>query len=518
MNDQHVSQSKVSPNILHFFVDQMRFDAIRALGNPGIRTPALDRLVSEGCTFDNAYSSCPVCIPARCGMIYGQYPHHTDCYENNFPMPSDDRQSFMGMLTDAGYRTHGIGKCHFTPDPLALRGFQTRETQEELPRHPDDDDYLTYLKGNGLGYVIDPHGVRGEMYYIPQVSQIPPEHHPTKWVGDRAIAFLEEEGNNDDPWYLFTSFIHPHPPFSPPTPWHKMYGIDDVPSPNIPLQYDQLLQYVNRAQNRYKYRDQGFDYNLIRMIRAYYYSCISFIDHQVGRVLEVLDKTGATENTLIIFTADHGEYLGDYHCFGKRGMHDAAARIPMIIAQPGVFDGGKRLDSPVSLVDLAPTIAASIGNDDKDSSTHSWDGIPLQSVVDGTVERDVVFSQLAFVKHSDGTSGDEFLSLDPVSSEERAENSTYMVVSKDYKYIYSAQDDKELFFDRSLDPKETRNRIHSARYQAVVTAMREQLMKHLVAGGESEGISNGDWVHYSPKQLPKDPDYGLLHQDQAWSL
>ena len=116
-------------NILHIFVDQQRFDTIGALGNPVIKTPNIDRLVNSGVAFTNAYTPCPVCIAARCSMIYGQYPMNTGCYENT-PMP-DDRPSFMQELTKAGYYTHGIGKCHFSPDPYALKGFCSREQQEE---------------------------------------------------------------------------------------------------------------------------------------------------------------------------------------------------------------------------------------------------------------------------------------------------------------------------------------------------------------------------------------------------
>ena len=121
----------MKPNILHIFTDQQRFDTIAALGNPVIKTPNIDRLVKSGVSFTNAFTPSPVCVAARCSMIYSQYPTRTDCWDNG-TMP-DGRDSFMDALTQAGYRTHGIGKCHFTPDPLALRGFQSREIQEELP-------------------------------------------------------------------------------------------------------------------------------------------------------------------------------------------------------------------------------------------------------------------------------------------------------------------------------------------------------------------------------------------------
>ena len=165
-------------NILLIFTDQQRFDTIAAAGNPYIRTPSLDRLTREGTRFSSAYTPSPVCVPARCSMHYGQYPMRTGCYENNYNMPSD-RSSVADALTAAGYRTHAIGKRHFEPDPYDPRGFQTLETQEEIVTDASKDDYLQYLEANGCGYAIEPHGARGEAYYVPQISSVPPQHHPS---------------------------------------------------------------------------------------------------------------------------------------------------------------------------------------------------------------------------------------------------------------------------------------------------------------------------------------------------
>lgn len=503
------------PNILHILVDQMRFDCIGALGNPAIQTPALDRLVQRGTSFTSAYSPCPVCIPARCSMIYGQYPHNTGCYENG-TMPVDGRASLMDALSGAGYRTHGVGKCHFSPDPAAMRGFQTRETQEELPPHPDSDDYLQFLIANGQHHVVDPHGVRGAMYYIPQVSPFPQELHPTQWVGDRSVEFVTSAAIGD-PWYLFTSFVHPHPPFAPPPPWHKLYAIDQVSLPSLPHQYEALLTYVNRAQNRYKYRDQGMDFNLVRLIKAYYYACISFIDYQVGRLMDALQQAGTLDSTLILFTADHGEYLGDYGCFGKRGMHDASVRVPLIASLPGVFTEGGRCDQPVSLVDLAPTMLGVAGCDPAATATHPLDGVALQTVADGTEGRETVFAQLSYTREMDGTNPDGFLMNTPVTSDVRAASSLYMAVNREYKYFYSAPDRTEFLFDRRLDPGETRNRAHSPSFRGDTAAMRALLHEHLRKGGETAGIEGEAWKEFPLQQLPRDPDFGLLIQDQPWA-
>ncbi len=505
------------PNILHLFVDQMRADAMSAAGNPYIKTPNLDRLASSGVRFSNAFSPSPVCVPARCSMIYGQYPTHTGCYENT-PMPEDGRPSLMDLLSSVGYRTHGVGKCHFIPDANAMRGFQTRATQEEFRYSIEEDDYLAFLKERGYlepGGVVDPHGVRGEMYYVPQVSQLPQEAHPTQWIGDQAIKFLESEGNSEEPWYLFTSFVHPHPPFSPPSPWHKIYRIGDVPMPQTPANPDALLTYVNRVQNRYKHRDQGFDMNLIRTMRAYYYACISFIDYQVGRVLDWLESSGQLRNTLIVFAGDHGEYLGDFGCFGKRGMHDVSAKIPLLAHYPGLFEGGRVETTPVSLVDLYPTFCDAAETVPK---KHELDGLPLQEIVTGRTHRAAVYSQLTYGPEVDIVRTAEGSGRTGVEdSKEHAASSTYMIVTSTHKYFYSAPDDMEFLFDRVLDPDETMNRAYTPGYTADRDRLRETLIEFLSNAGETMGIQDGKWKRFGKKTVPPIPDLGLIQQDHPWA-
>jgi arylsulfatase len=526
--------NKDRPNILHLFTDMQRWDTIASLGNPVIKTPSLDRLVASGVAFTNAFSPSPVCISARCSMIHGQYPMHTGCYENT-TMPTDGRETFMEALTRSGYRTHGIGKCHFTPDRYALRGFQSREVQEEggvkadqLDRNP----YLRMLREKGYDHVTEAYGVRGEMYYIPQISQVPAEDHPSRWIGDRGIEFIQRspgcaptaEGGivsgppePDQPWYLFASFIHPHPPFTPPAPWHKLYRPSLMPLPLVPDGYESLLTYVNRAQNRYKYRDQGGDNNLARAIVAYYYACISFVDFQIGRMLDALEATGQRENTLVVFTSDHGEFLGQNRCYGKRSMHDPASRVPMLVSLPGRFEGGRILERPVSLVDLAPTFLEVAGASIR---SHELDGEDLYRFVSGTSDRYYVFSQLSF--HQDGMNrmvqggwydradlpGD-----DQWSRERIAAFSSYMAVSADWKYVYSAPDDREFFFDRRRDPDETRNRVGVEFVKPELAKHKSALIKHLEAGGATAGLDGDDWRGFPRQEVSSDPDTGLLIQD-----
>jgi|YNPNPStandDraft_1061719.scaffolds.fasta_scaffold28005_2 arylsulfatase len=476
------------PNILLLFTDQQRADTLHAAGNPLIVTPHLDRLAREGVLFTSAYTPSPVCVPARCSLIYGQYPHRTGCTDNGDPMP-DDRPSLMQVLTEAGYRTHGIGKMHFSPDLQALRGFQTREYQEELRARVEEDDYLRFLHANGFEHVYDPMGCRGEMYYIPQPAQVPARLHATQWVGDRAVEFIREVGRSQ-PFFLFVSFIHPHPPFSPPTPWNKLYRGPLMPLPKRPEQCEALQTYMNRFQNRYKYRDNGLDNNLLRVMKAYYYACISFVDFQIGRILAALEERGQLDDTLILFTSDHGEFLGDYNCFGKRSMLDAAARIPLIVRYPQRFPSGRCCDTPASLVDVMPTFLSAAG---LDPSRYALQGHDLADLVTYGADR-TVYSQF-----------------------QRGALGVYMALNRRWKYFYSAPDRREFLFDRVQDPEELRNRAGVIFCQDALAAMRAGLLAYYRDEGYTEPLEGDGWKLFPQPALPADPDALLLIQDAEWA-
>lgn len=479
------------PNILHLFTDQQRFDMIGALGNPHIRTPNLDWLVSCGTVFHRAYTPSPECVPARASMITGWYPSRTRCYCNEQAMPPEETPTLMSGLADAGYLTQGIGKCHFTPRHDALRGFSNRLSQEEIVESREADDYATWLVENGQGGVLEPHGVRGEMYYIPQVSLLPEKFHPTTWIGDRTVDFLKSREANGNPWYCYASFIHPHPPFAPPVPWHKDYRAPDMPLPDMPPGCGHLLTFVNRFQNRYKFRDRGWDLNLIRCLRAYYHACISFVDFQIGRIFQTLEASGQLDNTLIVFASDHGEYLGDYGCFGKRGMHEVSARIPLVVRWPGnLRPANAECHQPASLVDLAPTFLEAAGVETGDGA---FDGADLRGLAEGSSARDLVFSQY-----------------------NRAENGLYMAVGKRWKYIFSAPDAREMLFDLERDPREHTDLAGTPGHGRVLDIMRSRCLAHLHARSETAATDGEGWREYPRRSLPENPDAGLLFQDPPW--
>jgi choline-sulfatase len=474
-------------NVLFIFTDQQRYDTIEAHGNPYIKTPVLNKLVEKGLSFTRAYSQCPVCVPARYGLLTGQAPHRTDCVDNQ---PTTPQTSLMEVLSSAGYQTHGVGKMHFTfkgeQNVNYMWGFDSRDTSEE---GGGQDDFRNYLDANGYEHVFDPQGIRSEMYYIPQPSQLPERHHHSTWVVERSLDFLERR-DTEKPFFLMTSFIKPHPPFETPTPWNKLYRGPDMPLPKIPDGYDKLITFWNRFQNRYKYRDQGYDRNLIRTMKAAYYSTISFIDYQVGRLMAYLETEGLMEDTLIIYSSDHGELLGDYHSYGKRSFLDSAARIPMLIQAPGI-KGGQKIETPVTLLDIFPTIL-----DYANISTElDLSGESMLKLAIGEVDRELVFGQF-----------------------QKEENGMYMAVSDSFKYVYSAPDQREWLYDLKRDPDETRNVAENPLFLKKTVEFRSRLIGYFQEEGYLAPLDGHTWRQYPKKEMPEDPDAFLLMQDPPASI
>ena len=449
------------PNILFLFTDQQRADTIHALGNPRICTPALDALAGESTVFENCVTPAPVCVPARFSIFSGLYPAHSGCCNNNYGSAYQG-DGFYSRFTEQGYQTCSVGKMHHTADLYGPMGFEKRFTQEEMadPR----DDYTQYISGGPFKNVFDYNGQRSEMYYIPQVSQLPAEAHPTQWVGDRSVEFLSS-CDPERPFFLVSSFIHPHPPFSPPAPWNKMYRTVST-DPYMPADPGEFTAFMS---DRFTLDKIGVSRQDLSLLRNFYYACISFIDYQIGRIIAVLKARGMYENTIIVFSSDHGEMLGDFGTMGKRSMLDGALRIPLMIRRPG-FAGARRRDV-CSLVDIAPTLlsCAGIGYDGS-----MFDGLDLFSAA----RHQEVFSQF-----STGASG------------------AYTVASAQDKLIYHAFEDRWYYFDVSPEDTnkydESNPRVHALRL-LLERYMREDLCTD--GSGSADFFSSRNKFPYGPKR------------------
>jgi arylsulfatase A-like enzyme len=410
-------------------------------------------------------------------MVSGLPPHRTRCWDNGTNV-SEELPSFMQRLGERDYQTHGVGKMHFTPRRERLWGFESRDVSER-----GDDDYRAFLDANGYDYVLDVHGALSEMYLVPQISQMPAHLHESAWVADCSIDFLRRR-DTGRPFFLWSSFFSPHPPFNAPTPWNYIYWAGQMPPPFRPAGCEDLLTYWNHLQNQAKYRGQGYDVMLMRTIKAIYYASISFVDYQIGRILEALGDE--LENTLIVFGSDHGELLGDYGCLGKRSMLDASARVPLIVRWPGAQGAGTRCDEVASLLDVYPTLLAASG----DACPQVCDeGYNLAEVARGETGRRCVYSQL----QSDAVG-------------------LHMAVTKTRKYVYSAADQREWLFDLETDPSETHDVARNCYYDGDRAGLSAALRKRYQRDGYTSPLDGQEWKDFGGRKPPVHPDEGLLVQ------
>ena len=474
--------SRSRPNLLLIMCDQLRFDALRAAGNDFIQTPNLDRLCAEGVRFAYGYTESPVCVSARAICMTGQLPHRTGIFDNGYALPAG-YPTVMSHLRAAGYFTQAIGKMHFSP-VREHHGFDRMWLSEEVPRRVENDEFLQDVLSAGYGHVEEPHGIRHELYYVPQISQLPERLHTTAWTAQRTIDFIEERANENAPFFCWTSFIKPHPPFDPPSPWHRLYRSTDMP---LPIRSENEIAWhtwFQRSQNRSKWMDLFPDDNLLRTMKAYYFACVSFVDSWVGEILTALETTKQRENTLIMFVADHGEFLGDHFAFGKRNYHEPACHIPYILSWPGTLPEGVVREHLVGLQDVTPTLLSAAG---MQLDQPEFDGMPLLSVAqDGSsAGRPYLFGQIKEKNHG-----------------------MYCAMNEEWKYIYCAPDRLEILLNYRDAGNELVNHAHEPGLFEVKRELKEALFAHFRSANYEEPLDGDDWA------LHPQPTHAWLRLDE----
>lgn len=395
-------------HILILFTDQQRYDTIGAFGNSHIQTPNLDALARDSVCFDSCVTPSPVCVPARLSLFSGQYPARTGCNNNNTEKCYDG-EGFYSRITAQGYDSCCVGKMHYLWDAYGDIGFEKRHPQEELAA--EGDEYMEFIRAK-YPWVFDYNGMRSEMYYMPQISQLAPEDHPTQWVGNKSVEYIENY-SSDKPMFLFSSFIHPHPPYCPPSPWQKLYR-EDPPAPFMPEEAE-LARFSSLIGERCSCKRLDMSRQDVLRSKNFYYACVSFVDYQVGRIIKALKDKGMYDDTLIVFSSDHGDMMGDYGAIGKRTMVDSSCHVPLMIKYPGAEPG--RSGDVCSLVDIAPTLLHYAG---AKYDADEFDGVDLF----GENGRKYVYSQ-----HGCGDVG------------------TYMITDGTHKLIYRRAEDRYFYFD-----------------------------------------------------------------------
>ena len=333
------------PNILWFCTDQQRFDTIHALGNPHINTPNLDRLVEEGVAFTHAFCQSPICTPSRASFLTGRYPANVRGCMNGNEEWGEGAPLVTALLAESGYDCGLSGKFHLAgahgreeprPENDGYRVFHWSHDPQD--RYPSGHAYADWLAAQGYSL--------RDLREDP--ASIPPDLHQTTWCTDRAIEFLSEK-RRKGPWLMSVNVFDPHAPFDPPQEYRDRYDASKLPSPlfrqsDLATQLSIPGDFQNEARPPQEFNAQD--------VIASYYAMIELVDENVGRLLAALEETEQRDNTVIIFTSDHGEMLGDHGLLLKGcRFNEGLVRVPLIISWPGHFPAPEEPapeDSPVS--------------------------------------------------------------------------------------------------------------------------------------------------------------------------
>ena len=410
------------PNVLLVISDQQRPDTLGFRGETPCRTPNMDRLAAEGASFDRAMTPCPLCLPARAAMFTGLYPHQNDMLDNK---TSALRQcQLLDTFRAGGYEVSYAGKWHLGTGNIG--------------RFTDRDDgdstaiYSAWCAERGIvdGWTFNDPRVR--THREPSMStpralplDMPAETTNDAYIADFAIEHLRTR-DRSRPFFQVCSFNGPHPPFMIPEPYFSMY---DPASVREPVNFGPQAGEPDANRTSY-YRqlfcDHGTDFDAWRKSFAVYWGFTTLIDDQLGRVLAELERQDVLDDTIVVFLSDHGENLGAHGLWHKMVAYEESVRIPLIVRWPARIAAGQRLDAPVSLIDLAPTLAGLAGL----PRPAEWSGLDLAAPLRG--EGAIAPDRPLFALHRPLG---EWMGTVPWR----------MVVQSDWKFVWNEGDRCELF-------------------------------------------------------------------------
>jgi len=488
---QPVKAAADAPNILLITSDQHHW-MFMGYNDPKCKTPNLDRLAKMGTIFDRAYTPNPVSTPTRSSIITGMYPSQHGAYALGTKL--DEKVPVVGdVMQQAGYRTALIGKAHFQP----LAGTAEYPSAEaypmlqdldfwktftgpfygfdhvELARNHGDESHVGQDYANWMGGHV---GERWKDWFQKPTGNVdgvqrwawkmPEEEHMNVWIAERSNAMLDQFAAKKEHFFLWASFFDPHPPYLVPEPWASMYRAEDMTLPatikddlqKMPLHYRMTLmknypktQWMDEKEPWpvHGLNFQNRDTVALKKDMAVYYGMISFMDHCIGQILDNLDKRGLLNNTLIVFTTDHGNLLGHHNLLAKGGFdYEDAVKIPFIAAYKGHIPAGKRSQAMLTLVDLAPTFLSYMGI----AKPYYMSGVDQKQVWNGEQEkaRDFVIVENRF---------------QPTKFYLR----TY--IEERYKITYDMNSDEGELFDLQQDPNEMNNLWNDPAYKELKATM-----------------------------------------------
>ncbi len=457
------------PNIVLIITDQQRFDTIAAHGHPHMRTPNLDRLAKEGVSFSDCHVTAASCVPSRASLFTGYYPHVTGVMENE----QDWSRTWVEDLAASGYTCVNVGKMHTNPF-TANAGFAERYNVENKDRYLQGrwyfDEWDKALAARGL-VKQQREQYRKRDDYDHRLGafewDLPEELHSDVFTGRFATWWLDTKPKAE-PLFLQIGFPGPHPPYDPSPRYAEMYlGREDVPVPDV--REDDLAGQPSYLEGKRRH-DALVDHDSVlwnpdrtaedeHRMRAYYYANVTMIDDCVGKIMHALDRNGY-DDTVVIFTSDHGDCLGDHGISQKWCMYDVVTKVPMIIWAPGRFKGGRTEDGLVQLFDLGPTILDLAGVETQ-AEVEARSLLPALEQSDWT-PRDTVYCEQA---------GDMVLT---------GADFITMVRDKKYKLVHLMGSSEGQLFDLEADPDEVKNLWDDAGHADVKSDMKDRLLEWLI--------------------------------------
>ena len=463
------------PNVILIMTDQMRGDCLsfRKLsgisGNPDVKTPWLDSIAQSGILYENAYSACPSCIAARAALHTGMSQERNGRVGYKDGIEWNYEHTMAGEMAKAGYNTYCVGKMHVHP-LRSLLGYNNVELHDgylhyyrkaDRPVYEDQrlaDDYFYWLKNQkGIAADVTDTGIDCNSW-LARPWNYDESLHPTKWVTDRSMDFLRKRDRRK-PFFLTVSYLRPHPPYDAPQAFFDMYK--DKELSEVPVGDWADTELYKTAGRDSISRTAPADSELLRQARVGYYACITHLDFEIGRLYMALIEEGLLENTVIIFTSDHGEMLGDHNFCRKSLPYEGSAHVPMMIAGPQHLVKERGIsDKLVELRDVMPTVLEAAG-------------VPVPDSVDGiSMLREDAKHEWIHGEHT----------YDVLSN--------HFIVTNVDKYIWFTETGEEQYFDLKNDPKELQNRIADPACQERIAVLRSHLVD--ILKNRKEGFSDGE--------------------------
>ncbi|WP_425407221.1 alkaline phosphatase family protein [Hwanghaeella sp.] len=513
-------------NVLFIMADQFRWDYLGCAGHPTLSTPALDGLARRGVRFTNAYAQSAICGPSRMSFYSGLYLANHGATLNGVPLPVGVK-TLGDYLRPLGVRTALAGKTHMAADRAGIdrlgltgmegvfaaqAGFEPYQRDDGLnPTGFVDPDlaYNSFLRQQGYDgenpwhdFANAAEGPDGEilsgwvMRHANLPARVKQEHSETPWMTDQAIRFIRDQG--DEPWCLHLSYIKPHWPYIAPAPYHDMYSPADI---NPPIRSEAERRNPHPVVAAFMRHDESVNFaeQVVRdRVVPTYMGLVQQLDDALGRLFTELEKLGRWDDTLVVFTADHGDYLGDHWLGEKELFHDSSSKIPMIVAGPGL-QKGLESDHLVEAIDLVPTFIDALGGE---VPAHELDGrslMPLLRGEDPAEWRDIAVAELDYAVRE----ARRDLGLD--TNQARA----WMIRTDRWKYIEYLGFPPQLF-DLYEDPDELVDLGEDGHYNPVCAELRERLfdwfqrrkMRRTMSDAtveartstwKSRGITFGEW-------------------------